>query len=819
MILLSSCNTTKYVPENKLLLTKNIIDLNGKKGGHGELNSYLIQRPNSKSLGLWFYNQGNKDFDKKWDDKIIKYKDSNHFFTKLLSLKQMVGYANFRKDLNRSVLKNGEEPVLIDVYKTKKTLENLRLYYIYKGYFKSKVDYKIDTIDTKKGTITYKINTDKAYYIDSIKQNIASPVIDSLYRSHYEKSLIKENKQFNRTDFEEEAERLTQIFRNAGVFHFSKYSIKFNEIDSTHSNYKTNINIDIADRNKEVGDSIITQHYQIYTLKKVQVYTDYSYSQRNNEIKERISYKGIDFFAYNTIRYKPHLLALSIFLKPGQTYSDINRERTRKHLRDLAGFKSIRIKYEDIGNNELIATILLTPAKQYNIKVESELTHNNYKPYAISGILSLKNNNTLKRNEVLQLGLQGSFINVAKNDNTSNSFFNAWELGFDASYKIPRLLLPFYKNNSLLRKFTPKTTFSIGTSLQKNIGLDKQRFTTITAYSWDTNKKISHTLELFNAQFIQNLNVGSFFNIYPSEYRKLQAIKENNSELLMDNLDKKSAFQFLNSSLSNTTLQENNPEDYLKLKNIKKRYGIITEDVLVPTISYQLLYNTQSSFKDTDFSFVKAKLASSGVLTSALTKKTNEEGIKQIFGINVAQYLKLDLEYRKHWDMGYNNIFALRTSIGIAMPYGNSNSIPFSRSYFAGGPNDIRAWKIYDLGPGDEANGLEFNVGNVKLITNLEYRFDIYSSFKGAFFVDAGNIWDNTNPNLTSEGSKFKGLKSLQNIAIGSGFGIRYDFSFIVFRLDLGFKTYEPYREPGKKWLQASSLKKPTFNLGINYPF
>jgi len=819
LILFSSCKSTKFVPENKLLLTKNIIELNGEKSSKNKLNPYLIQKPNSKSLGLWFYNLGNKDYQKKWDAKIIKYKDSNHFFTKVLSLKQMIGYANYKKDINRGLFKVGEKPVILDTLKTNKTLKNLRLYYIYEGYFKSKIDYKIDTIATKKATITYQINTDRPYFIDSLKYNITSPIMDSLYKLHQKKSFIKEKQQFKRLNFEKEAERLTSIFRNAGVYHFSKYSINFREVDSTSSEYKTNVLIDITDRVTQENDSLVTYPYQIYTIKKVNVHTDYSYSQRNKEFQESSNHQGINFYAYNTIKYKPHLLTLSIFLKPGQKYSDINSNQTRQHLQDLASFKSIRILYKDIGNNELIATILLTPTKQFNIKLETEFTHNNYKPYAISGKLSLKNNNTFKRNEIFQLGLQGSFINVAEDHNAFSPFFNAWELGFDASYKIPRFLIPFYTNNSFLRKFTPKTIFSIGTSLQKNIGLDKQRFTTITSYNWDTNKKASHTFELLNAQFIRNLNTGSFFNIYLSEYRKLQSIKENNPDYLTDELSKNTAFQFLNNALNNTNFQQDNQEDYLNIKNIKKRYGIITEDVLVPTISYQLLYNTQSSFKDTDYSFVKAKIASSGLITSALTNNTNEEGIKQIFGINVAQYLKLDLEYRKHWDLGYNNVFALRTSVGIAMPYGNSNSIPFSRSYFAGGPNDNRAWQIYDLGPGSEDSGLEFNVGNFKILSNLEYRFDIVNSLKGAFFIDAGNIWDNTNSNLTSEKAKFKGLKSLQNIAVGTGFGLRYDFSFIVFRLDLGFKTYEPYKELGKKWFQSSSLKKPTFNLGINYPF
>ncbi|MDH3381979.1 MAG: outer membrane protein assembly factor, partial [Flavobacteriaceae bacterium] len=155
---------------------------------------------------------------------------------------------------------------------------------------------------------------------------------------------------------------------------------------------------------------------------------------------------------------------------------------------------------------------------------------------------------------------------------------------------------------------------------------------------------------------------------------------------------------------------------------------------------------------------------------------------------------------------------------GIAIPYGNSSQIPFSRNYFAGGPNDMRAWKVYELGPGTERSGLEYNVGNLKFITSLEYRFKILNRFKGALFTDIGNIWDITNSSLTTSKSEFNGLKSVKDLAIGSGFGLRYDFSFLVLRLDLGFKTYEPYLE-NNKWFSNYNFRNAVFNIGINYPF
>ena len=156
--------------------------------------------------------------------------------------------------------------------------------------------------------------------------------------------------------------------------------------------------------------------------------------------------------------------------------------------------------------------------------------------------------------------------------------------------------------------------------------------------------------------------------------------------------------------------------------------------------------------------------------------------------------------------------------MGAAIPYGNTDEIPFNNSYFIGGSNDLRAWRTYDLGPGANRTGLEFNVSNFKLLSSIEYRFKISKSLNGAAFVDAGNIWDITNSELSSNNEKLNSLSDFKNIAIGSGFGFRYDFNFLIFRLDLGFKTYEPYLT-NNKWFKNYTFNNAVYNIGINYPF
>ena len=154
----------------------------------------------------------------------------------------------------------------------------------------------------------------------------------------------------------------------------------------------------------------------------------------------------------------------------------------------------------------------------------------------------------------------------------------------------------------------------------------------------------------------------------------------------------------------------------------------------------------------------------------------------------------------------------------MAVPYGNATNIPFVLSYFAGGTNDNRAWKAYRLGPGSSQNLNEFNEANFKLAANMEYRFPIFGNLKGALFVDAGNIW-NLWDNVQDQASRWDGWQDLDEIAIGSGFGLRYDFDFFVFRFDTAFKTYNPVLSRADRWGSEYAFKKAVFNVGINYPF
>jgi hypothetical protein len=452
------------------------------------------------------------------------------------------------------------------------------------------------------------------------------------------------------------------------------------------------------------------------------------------------------------------------------------------------------------------------------LDLETELTHSNIRDLGVSGKFSFINRNIFRGAEIFKLSFLSSFFNASQDANKEGSFFNSWEIGADMSLEIPRFVAPFGLGKLVPKRMSPRTMFTLGTSIQQNIGLDRETVTALIDYKWQYNDKKTIQLDVFNTQYVRNLRIGNYFDIYNSEYIKLNSI----AKIFFDDpnytLERQGeTVSFMKTVFNDDEFQTSNPDQYRNNLNILDRYNIITSDFLIPTIAYSYTFNNQSDFRDNNFSFFKVRVANSGNIGGLLSNKKDSNNRKTIFNIPLAQYFKTDIEYKKFWEVNNNSVIGFRSFIGAIIPYDNS-AIPFTKSYFAGGSNDIRAWQTYDLGPGSRNSGLEYNIGSLKFLTSAEYRFDLFGSLKGALFMDAGNIWDITNSIFAEEKATFNGFKSIKDIALGSGFGLRYDFSFLVFRLDLGFKMHEPYLE-NNKWFRNYNFSNAVYNIGINYPF
>jgi len=820
VLFIASCNSTKHVLEDEHLLAKNSIYVDSVKYRKTDLDKYVLQKPNPKFLGLPFglyiHNLGNREAlssAKEWGLENIR---TYNFIKNVFSEKQSIAYANYWIQLNQWLL-NYEKPAIINMFKVNSTKANLEAYYKNQGYFNVQVTSSITRNTNKKAKVAYHISPGIVTTLDTISLNIESPLLDSIFKKTRSTILLKKGSHYNDQVFRREAKRMVKLFRNNGIYRFNEAAIGF-YVDSTRQ--KNTINVDyIIDKGRVVDKGngrYKTEPFKIYNIRHINVFTDYTFARKDEKYNDTVTYKGIHFYAHDKLKYNPKYLSQSIFFKPKDIYKDTLRTLTRNHLKSLKNFKTTNISFQKIYQEEdlLDMDVYLTPTDKYTLGIETELTHSNIRDIGASLKFSRTDRNLFKGSELLKISLLGSYF-IAVNG-------PGFEIGADASLEIPRFVAPFGLSKVVPKRMSPRTFYSLGSSFQKNIGLDRQTFTFLSDYQWKSDRKKTIQIELFNTQYIQNLNVSRYFDIYRSEFTTLQninAIYPATNQPLSTNINVQASdvLRFVGTVSRDTSFRDNNREDYDNVKNIFNRYKIITSNFLIPTLAYSFIYNNQTNVKDNSFSFFKIRLANAGNILGLLSKKKNSDDKTTFLDIPLAQYFKTDFEYKKFWEINANSVVGFRAFSGAIFTYDNSD-IPFTRSYFAGGSNDIRAWQTYELGPGSSTSGLEFNVGSFKFLTSAEYRFGIFGSLKGALFVDAGNIWDITRGEFVDEASKFTGFSSFKNIAVGTGIGARVDFDFLVIRLDLGFKTYEPYLN-GKRWFQNFDLSNSVLNLGINYPF
>ena len=826
LILLVSCNSIKYVQENEKLLKENTVLINGTKNKEEEVNKYLVQKPNRKTLGmplpLYLYNFGDPDFEMTFEEWIANHPKKYKRYENIFSKKQTFAIYSNKKGTNNWFLKKGQAPVIFNKSKAERSAKTLTEYFISQGYFEAEVDYESKEVGEKEVSVDYSITTNTQYLIDSVSIDIESPVLDSLYRANIENSILKRGKPFIFEDFEREEARLVNLFRNSGIYYFKNYGLGFWS-DSIKKSYMKDVLLKIPNKQITRNDSVVKEPYKAWNVSQVNVYTDFSIKNRNNPIQDSVSYGGYNFYSFEKMKSKPKHLVNSLFITPDGLYKDSEKTQTQSYIRNLKTFSSsVDISYSENEDESLTADIYLNPLKKYALTVDLDATTSNIKPFGVLGKFSFLGRNMFKGSETLELSFQGSLFNLANDPSDSNNFFNGWEVLSSLSLRFPRILFPVNTSNIIPKYMAPSTNFNASLSFQKNVGLDRQTTTAGMAYDWKSSKKVAHRVDLINLSYIKNQNVDNYFVIYQSEYDKLYRVQESiGGDVLPENKQENytEILDAMDTFLSDPDNAQNYPDEYDTVSDVDERHDILIEDSFVPSISYSFIYNTRENINDNDFSHFTARFVSAGTFTNLVFQSENELGQRTFLDVPVAQYFKVEFEYKKYWELRDQNILVFRTFMGAAIPYGNSSNVPFSRSYSAGGSNEMRAWRTFDLGPGGELNNLEYKVATLKLIWNVEYRFRLTEKIYSALFIDAGNIWDITDSNLVTEEGKFTSLSSLKNSAVGSGFGLRYDFGFLVFRFDIGFKTYEPYLPSDNKWFVNYNFGNAVYNIGINYPF
>jgi hypothetical protein len=480
----------------------------------------------------------------------------------------------------------------------------------------------------------------------------------------------------------------------------------------------------------------------------------------------------------------------------------------------------------DTTAQSLIAKVYLSPRKKYSLGTTFDVTHSNIQDIGIAGSISETIRNVFNGAETLELSARGNIGSSKDLANPDSQFFNVSEYGIDVKLNIPRIWFPFDTEKIIPKSMIPSTLVSTGLSNQKNIGLDKQNVTGVLAYNWNPKRNNTARFDIFNIQYVRNLNPENYYNVYESSYNELNSLaKTYNTNTDYVDIDGNLIIQdgALGFTYDVLTKKIDVPEtDYETVSSIEERRVRLTENDFILSTSYSFSKTTKTDLKDNTFYQIRTKIESAGSLLSLVSTAANlpknQNGNFEIFNLEYSEYVKTEFDYVKYWDLSKEKVLAVRSFFGIAIPYGNSKNIPFSRSYFAGGSNDNRAWEPYRLGPGSTGAVNDYNEANMKIALSAEFRFKIAGSVKGALFADAGNIW-NVLDNITDKKATFDGFEDFKEIALGTGFGLRYDLDFFVVRFDLGFKTFNPANEMGKRWFYDYDFAHSVFNFGINYPF
>lgn len=678
----------------------------------------------------------------------------------------------------------GEPPVIFSDAKAKKTVKEIKTFLNNKGYFNASIDYDVRT-HNKKLSVDYLIHLQNPYTISTISFRINDEKMRQIIIADTINSLIRRGEQYDVTLLDKERDRIVKLLKNNGYYFFNKDLISF-AADSVNHKIKLELFLGVFSKKDTVLFNKIRQQYRI---NRIFYYMDFDPKKALNnpdsyyENFDTISLQTNIYFLFHKEWFvSPKTLQRGNYQVPGNLYNLSLVSKTYDYLWRLGNYRLINIRFEEdtTDKQSLNCFIELIPMKKFTISTELEGT-NTSGNFGLAARLNTVNRSLFYGAEIFNIAMHGGIQRqtVFKTNNESGDVieylpFNTIDVGLDMGLKIPKFWLPL-NAEKFIRKYQPHTILKASSNYQKRPEYENQIITGSFGYMWNAGK---HALNIFNPLEVHSVYVRN--------------IDEAFSEKINGT--------YLQNSFSNHMITASN---------------------------YTFLYNTQNINKIENSFFLKIKLESSGNILYNIEKSANAlhtEGHYTLFNLPYSNYLKYDLDFRFYNELNKNNSFVYRFFSGLAVPYGNWNIIPFEKRYYGGGANDIRAWQIRSLGPGsyyDSSMVYPNQSGDMQLEINAEYRFYLFWMINAAFFVDVGNIWSVSKDDDREE-AKFYIDKFYKQIAVGSGFGLRFDFTVFIFRLDLGVKLCDPKYSEGTRWIPGNrkfSGNDFTLNLGIGYPF
>ena len=674
--------------------------------------------------------------------------------------------------------KIGEKPVLLSDVDREFNKDIIVNYSENKGYFNAKATY--DTVSkNKKAQVIYTLRPGNQYLINKVKfQNDSIPVTEEIVKVS-DKTLLKEGNPFDLGVIKSERERIDNQLKQKGFYYFHPDNLIIQADSTVTKNHKVELNVKLKENTPDLAK-------QQFTIDKVIVFPNYNIRDvKDGKYNIPMDSDSLAKYAHDDIyvidpeqKFKPKIFDRALYFKKGDLYNRADHNLTLNRLINLGVFKFVKNEFviSDSLNHKFDTYYLLTPRQIQSLRLEA-LGRTNSANYAGSELnLNWTHRNLFRGAEQFKASVYGAFDVQIGGPKDAKNLFRA---GANAQLSIPRIVAPFRFNSS--SAFVPRTNISIGYEFQNRTEYyTLNTFSGSFGYLWKENVRKEHNLKIIDITYVTPANVTPLYDSISAKSQALQRV-------------------------------------------VQKQL------IFGPTYSYTYT-NTMLPKKNTIY--YKGTLDLAGNLTGLFSGANVKDGKqKSIFGVPFSQYAKMEHDFRFYHKLGDKSSFASRFIGGIAYPYGNSDNIPFSKQFFSGGSNSIRAFRARTLGPGSFdprtiKQGYYFDQsGDIKLELNAEYRANIYKFLNVAFFADAGNIWL-VNDDIQRPGAKFSN-DFLSEIAVGAGFGLRLDFSILILRLDLAMPFRVPYYEKGDRWtfdkinFGNSSWRRDNLilNIAIGYPF
>jgi len=645
------------------------------------------------------------------------------------------------------------------------------------GYFRGDVTYElVPQKNPKKCKIGYTIHLDSLFTLDSVSYvNFPAP-IQALIDSTSEESMIKSQSPFSINNLDAERSRISTLLRNSGYYYYSPSYASY-LADTFAVDNKTQLRFQLANG---VPDAALHKWY----IGKLDVNFRKSAREVLTDSVQR-RYLTIHFNGKKS-PIMPRVVLRNLRLRPRQEFSYEKYQESASKINATGVFSSTDFQFTPRTDSDTLDLRLnCTFDKPYDFYIEGNAIGRTSGRYGPELKVGLTRRNAFRAGEKLDLNLHGAY----EWQKSANSDMNSYQYGADVSIEFPRIIAPFYNSDRVRR--------------DKNGRPIRRRF-----YSSPTTyAKVSSDVVRRPEYYKMHIVTGEWTYRWQSSANS----RHEFSPLTLK-------YQYMNS----------HTEKFDSVIVTNPYLAASMEDWFTPKMRYTYMY-TSSANKRHPIRW-EFTIEESGNLLSLwdyIGGHPFDEKDKTLFKTPYSQFLRFETDFTKTWNITPTSSLVGHVNGGVLYNYGNSSEAPYSEYFYAGGANTIRAFGVREIGPGNfNGTGLGRQLcyliqnGEIKLVGNLEYRTKLFGDLNGAIFLDAGNVWDFNNDFVDGGGFPTSVKSFIDQTALGTGLGIRYDMGFLVIRLDWGLAIHCPYDTGKSGYFNVPSFKNAhTLHFAIGYPF